>query len=603
MADAFVLTLLHFNLQYCAGGLDGLFTVDWPTDNDSIEDQIIVESFAPVLDMLEEHPTWSIDLELQAYMVEVLATRHRDVLDQLRTLAHAGQVELVSFHYSDQLWTAYPWRDQEVSLARTRAIFEAYDLPLSEVVFTQEGQFGEGMLRRMPEEGYRVAVMPHNLAEYTWGAEPTEPVFRYGDDVLVVMGGTGAAGGGGAYTMEWSFLNDGELYATGDLDPYLGPAFLYDPEALQRRADELVAAEAAGKRIVSVGAFAAAIEGYEAPELPPVIDGTWQPDDTDNLYRWMGGSGLWATSEADNLVRTTVMAARHVVAAAEVVPGVDEALVADAWQEVLLAQVSDATGWNPYPTEVQYALDHAAEAVALAGDAIADACAAEEASTALVDLTADAVTWDEEAPTLGTPGGEAWLTPTYGARGGTEEWGIVAADIETLDITLPKGDGTASVTFPWDAEVIATMPALLEEVVTLDAAAVAYDPVGLALPAGLLRLEDGLWLVERTDRTHLAARLSRADGTVTFQDETTQGAEVTWSFLVVRGDEARAAEVALATNVYPVVSVPCGAAPETDQGLVDKAAACAGCATSADSGAPAAALLVGLAALGLRRRR
>lgn len=99
--DLYVVALLHFNLQYVAGGMEGTFA-DWPCDEQSIEDQIIIESFEPILDLMLEHPDWSIDLELQGYMVEVMADRHPPVLDKLHTLAHGGQVELVSWHYSAQ---------------------------------------------------------------------------------------------------------------------------------------------------------------------------------------------------------------------------------------------------------------------------------------------------------------------------------------------------------------------------------------------------------------------------------------------------------------------------------------------------------------------
>jgi uncharacterized protein (DUF2249 family) len=158
--------------------------------------------------MLERHPTWSMDIELQAYMIEVLAERHSDVLDRLRALAESGQVELVSFHYSDQLWTAYPARDQAFSLDETRRVFSEHDLPLSRVVFSQEGQMGPGALLRMGEWGYDIAILPHNLAEHIAGAEPTHALWDAGG-VTVIMGGTGEATE--AWSMGWHFMDDGEL--------------------------------------------------------------------------------------------------------------------------------------------------------------------------------------------------------------------------------------------------------------------------------------------------------------------------------------------------------------------------------------------------------
>lgn len=588
----YVLSLLHFNLQYCAGGLEGLFSVDWPSDEVSVEDQIIVESFEPVLGLLEAHPDWQMDLELQAYMVEVLALRHPDTLDRLRVLAHAGQVELVSFHYSDQLWTAFPPRDQEASLALVAEIFRAYDLPLSPVVFTQEGQFGPGMLSRMPAFGYTIAVLPHNLGEYAWGTG-VAPMYDAGGGVTVLAGGTGGTGDG--WELRWHFLNDGELYATNNMNCYLGPAFLADPEALAAREAELEAQVADGAKIVSIGSFVAAVDPPVTP-LPPLPDGTWQPDDTDNLWRWMGGAGLWGADESDNGVRTTNMAARHVVAAAEQVPGVDAAGLRDAWKEVLLAEVSDATGWNPYPTEVAYALDHSEAAVAAAVEAIRAPCTDARATGVVVDLTTGDLDWDGALPDAGGTATDPALVLGFGDRVPTETWTRLADDLVAVDLDFGADPGPAEVVFPWDAAEIVTIPAMVETPLHLGPADVVADPLGIALPTGLLRLSEGRWLLEDTRVTHLAALLSWSAGTIRFRDDTAADTSTRWRFLIFDGSEADAVALALATNVYPAVALDCPAGTE----VAPPAEGC-GCA-----GLPGQALLVpvgGFIASWLRRRR
>src|SRR4051794_14158691 len=60
----FALAMMHFNVQYVAGGMVGF----WPKPDprldknaEEIEDQIIVESFEPVLDLFLAHPTWATD--------------------------------------------------------------------------------------------------------------------------------------------------------------------------------------------------------------------------------------------------------------------------------------------------------------------------------------------------------------------------------------------------------------------------------------------------------------------------------------------------------------------------------------------------------------
>src|SRR4051794_33925041 len=89
-ADKYALGMFHFNIQYVAGGMVGYYAVANPEidlDAEQIEDTIVTESFAPVLELYQKHPTWGVNLEMQAYMLDVLAARHPAVLDLLRTLA------------------------------------------------------------------------------------------------------------------------------------------------------------------------------------------------------------------------------------------------------------------------------------------------------------------------------------------------------------------------------------------------------------------------------------------------------------------------------------------------------------------------------------
>ena len=153
----FALAMMHFNVQYVAGGLKGFFSTPDPTidlDAEQVEDAIIRESFEPVLDLFLAHPSWATNVELQGYMLDVMAARHSDVLDKLRTLAKAGQIEVVSFHYSDQLFLAYPHQDWERSVALDQATFAKHDIPLGKAVFCQEGQAGIGQASAMAAHGY-----------------------------------------------------------------------------------------------------------------------------------------------------------------------------------------------------------------------------------------------------------------------------------------------------------------------------------------------------------------------------------------------------------------------------------------------------------------
>ena len=208
-ADKFVLSVFHFNIQYVAGGLVGFSFLPDPAldlDNDVIEDLIVTQSFAPVLDLYEKHPTWGTDIELQGYFLDVLAARHPAVLEKLRKLAKSGQIEVVSFHYSDQLFIGYPEEDWQRSQALTAATFAKYDIPLSRTVFCQEGQSGEAMAQRFAEVGYRNMVWPKNLYSFQHGDFDAAPLYQFGDGYMI-------AGGKGVSTtdveVQWSFMDDG----------------------------------------------------------------------------------------------------------------------------------------------------------------------------------------------------------------------------------------------------------------------------------------------------------------------------------------------------------------------------------------------------------
>ena len=80
--ESCALTLLHFNIQYVAGGCEGmaeelgLDTGDYDWSEQAMEDAIIAESFEPLLGMLERHPDWTVTFEMQGLMLEILDQRH-----------------------------------------------------------------------------------------------------------------------------------------------------------------------------------------------------------------------------------------------------------------------------------------------------------------------------------------------------------------------------------------------------------------------------------------------------------------------------------------------------------------------------------------------
>jgi len=154
--------MFHYNVQYVAGGLKGFPSGqdDNPTfdlDDAQVQDRIITESFEPVLDVFLAHPTWKVTLEMPAYMVEVMMERHPEVLAKLKQLMASGQAELVSFHYSDQMFLAYPRLDLERSHEIMDAVYAEAGITPSPVVFCQEAS-----------SAWAWARSPRNTAAPSW---------------------------------------------------------------------------------------------------------------------------------------------------------------------------------------------------------------------------------------------------------------------------------------------------------------------------------------------------------------------------------------------------------------------------------------------------
>lgn len=565
----FALSMLHFNVQYVAGGLNGFFIDPNPTLDLSaaqVEDAIVRESFEPVLDLFAKHPTWGIDLELQGYMLDVMAERHGDVLDKLRALAESGQAEVVSFHYSDQLFLAYPREDWARSQALTAATFAKHGIPLAKTVFCQEGQAGPGMAAAMKDAGYQTLLFPKNLFGYQHGpALPIEPLYRFGEvEMLTSHGGNWTLGDDTLSTVFW-FVDDGELLATGDFDPYIAEFFLEDEAAIAEHEAELLALEASGFRIATVGDYLATVRGLvDPPDAPPLLDGTWQPDTTDGVFRWLGGSGLWGDDERDNDVRSLgAQAHRELVTAetAATAAGLDARDELDgAWRLLALGQVTDASGINPFRGEIEYGLAHVSEAMRIARAVIVRAREALGGGALEIDTAAGTATpagaLPAEPPEVAPP---LALAIEAGDRDVEERWwdlggGVYrsmlrfgpSSDERFVEVTFPSDDGAAG-------DLVYT-PGLAEQPVHVPREAFVFDHFQLALSDGLVGLGPQSFVIKDMARVHLAATVRRDGGEVRFTDTTAPLDEDTvWVFQVVLGDEAQAATVARSLNVQPRV--------------------------------------------------
>ncbi len=538
------MALLHYNLQYCAGGLEGmaddlgLDSGDFDWSEQAIEDQTIVESLVPVLDLLDAHPGWTMTLEMQGYMLEVIAERHPDVLDQLRALAQGGQAEIASFHYSDQWFLGYPREDLERSIELTQAIFEQHDVPLSGVVFTQEGQFGEGMLGVMEQYGYTTAVVARNL----FGTQHDDVDHALFDDVYhpgvdVIVGGRSFTVEATGASAQWTFLDDGELLATNDMNCYLGPLFVHQPEAVAAYEAKVQGYVDQGYRVAGIESCVAGLKdsGVGSLPLPTILDGAWQPEDTDNVGLWMGGAGIFGGlegTESDNGVLTLGTRAHLVVHAAQQRAEQEQqpAALDEAWRELFLGQVSDATGWNPYRTETEYARTHLQRAIDLAAAYLAEVEPEWRGTTVWFDSSGDVLSdyrgWESQ-PDFEPP--VALAIEGHGREVTTRSYRSTVTDLPVYVVEFAAGEPEeqgVSVTLPWDAERYRGVHALSDGQ-PVDDSVEDFSMWAWTLPAtdGIIGLDDEQFVVLDHSTVHVAARLDREAGTVTFLDETLRADE------------------------------------------------------------------------------
>lgn len=590
----FALSLFHFNVEYVVGGLeyvdkngtvhsmsevlsDPELVKGW--DNDRVEDWIITETFEPILDIYLDHPDWRVNIELQAYMIEVLAERHPEILAKLHTLAWLGQVELISFHYSAQLFLAYPKEDLVRSIARTKQVFEEHCLPLSGVVFNQEGQAGLGWMRTLVEEGYTIGVYPKNLYRYVHDGVPMWPYYASEGGTMIVGPGSYEAEAG--VEIVWDFFDDGELRAVPDLiNPYLAPLADKDPARIAEFTQQLQDRHDDGYIVTTISDMVAHLEalGVDKPPAPSLVDGTWQAKSTDSIHRWLGGrSDVFAGAEEDNRVRSGNAEARMHVSATQVlvehaaslgmeVSGFEEEMVA-LWDRMFHAEISDASGVNPWRGEVLFALEANEEILALATAIQHELMALMDAKHVLVDLLARSVNVLEEG-TAPAPWIEAEAPAAMEIRADGRQvdaqwfeldenrWRLmieVSAATECEDCDLKW----VEVRFPRTHDALEYSPGLIEDEVVLQPLSgfsLQLGEVYLPLANGLIGLGEGRYAIKHVRDVHVAARVALESTTVDFIDETLpadQGAS--WTFEFFEGGAEDALAIANRINTFPTV--------------------------------------------------
>ncbi len=606
------LSMFHFNIQYVAGGIEGFAETtigidlsDVETDEIESEDRIITESFLPILDILERNPDLALTVEMQGLMLEIMAERFPQDVDRMRVLANAGQLEIASIHYSDQFFLAFGVEDMDESWRLTQKVFDDNDMPLSRVVFTQEGQFGEGfaewLASRRPDA---IMVMARNIVNFHQQGLASAPYWKVGDlDVVVPRGHSGPQVERG-----FSFFDDGELMATNDSNPYFGTLFARHEPSILDYEKRLQCAHEAGTHVATVTEYLDTVKAAETedpPEMAPFLDCTWQPKTTRGPFRWMGGEGdVWGDNEADNTVLNTCIAARHQVLALHTVrtelgddaPAGLVSASQESWRSLLLGEVSDARGVNPWWGEIQYGLMHCGDADTTARNALQAELARREVTSLEIDcatgdivenppITDELARVEVDAPLdmIVTHGEERSPTVTWTLPEGQSagpgvpyqvdiEWPVLPDAVTTQETCLTeRGEARhclvdpahVGVSFPRVPGQIIYRPALTDRIVQYSESQFApqqeafEDAMWTTGADGLLGLGDDLYVVKDVTNTHLAFGFPPGEdrnAVVWVKDETLQPYTAAhWRFWVT--SDLNTAEMLALRNMNPVIRV------------------------------------------------
>ncbi len=565
--DKFSLSLFHYNIQYIAGG------------GEKYENAIIRIGFDPILDILLRHPNWRLSIEMQGYMLEIMEERYPKIFQKLKQLVKNCQIELIVFHYSDQLFLAYPARDMKWSYELNSELFDRVGLFPSGVVFTQEGQFGEGMLNFMKEYGYTIGLYPKNLFRYYMGDVEKKPLYsRYGTDVVIVGAGINSDG----IVVDWSFFNDGELLATGGYSPYFVDTGNYkiDEESIKKYEEELLKKESEGYVITTISDYVATIKarGIESVPLPPLLDGTWQPDDTNNFHRWMGDSK--GQVDRDNKVLSNNYEARKYVLSLEtLIHYLKEKKIdsRDLEQELIkskrylaYAEVSDSTGWYPNKVEVDYSLNNASMAKETSINALKAGMTKLGMTRAMkIDNRTREITEVDTPETNDISDScpkdlpiKEIKTDYYSFEIFCKKVNNARTDVRIL--FLRKDDTkikTISLIIPFERDMIEYTPALMDEngvenaILSYNKTDFAKGVLNTSLATGLIKITDDLYFLKHCEYFHISPFIDFDKKELIFTDNSPEAEGFEWRFSFIQGSRETAYNEMVGINTYPIVYV------------------------------------------------
>ena len=544
------MAVYHFNLQYVAG-------------DQRIERRIVRESIIPLLDFYEAHPNYKGDFEIQGWALEVIQEEFPQVIERLRALINNGQLELVVAHYSDQLFIGYPAIDLQRSVELSDKVLKKLNLKRSRVFFAQELQWSPALASALQGKYDVVVTSGDPYGYYRSNAMPLEWFEYAGKRMLVLLGG-------GKKDLkccrwDWAFFDDGEVFSTRD---YMSD-FYRVPEWEKQHVDKFKRLENEGYRFVTVTEFVELLKkrGYKIPVIPYLPEGTWNMS-AGGPYNWLGKQGGGA--ETDGPTRARHFQARNWVLTAQtlvkkVIDRLQEPrafimkVLELAWQHLLLGEVSDSSGWSPFPIEVRYTDEECTVAEQGARTLIEEILKATHRDTGsvLVDIQTGEV--KSATKPACTPQGQVSYPPVPILALGAS-YSITARKFSDklyrveITVTRPE-DGQIEIAFPLSGKVHYYSPPLGEDSLVTVPTDLKHDPI-LSLVNGLFTLGNGWNLIKDNTVEHLAGTWRYKTNELVFREGLRSDVPAAkMAFYLHRGTPEEGLKLANRLNVWPLVRV------------------------------------------------
>ena len=272
-------------------------------------------------------------------------------------------------------------------------------------------------------------------------------------------------------------------------------------------------------------------EGYVIPDYPFVPEGTWNMN-VCGPFMWMGKqrSGV----ETDGITRALPYQARGELLLAEKLvdyaesKGMDVSALRkqlkEAWKHLLLAEVSDSSGWTPWLVEVQYTENEVA-AARMALKKVFDALKnmLPETEKPLLVSTRNGKVTDFDKQKVSRSAAALPVPFSVRAASYKARISLVGDDLYRLDIKCERPeDGAVEIVFDTAPDGLYYSAGCGEETMVEIPTDLRHDPA-FALSNGFIFLNNGYNLIKDCTVEHLAATWKMNDKKLVFREELREG--------------------------------------------------------------------------------